>query len=370
MSLLDVFRPDVLAMHAYHVQDAAGFIKLDAMENPFTLPPELQAKLGERLGKVALNRYPGTRINDLHAALRSHADVPADMGLVLGNGSDELISLLSVACARPGAVALAPLPGFVMYEAFAKQTGMKFVGVPLTADFELDGPAMLAAIREHKPALTYIAYPNNPTANLWDSAVIEQIVQAVSANAEGGRPGLVIIDEAYQPFASQSFIGRLKAHPNVLLMRTLSKFGLAGVRLGYMMGRADLIEQVEKVRPPYNISVLNTEAALFALEHADEFSRQAGLIKSERERLMAALAAMPGAKAFPSEANMILVRVNDAAGAFAALKARGILIKNVSGLHQLLANCVRLTVGSPAENDALIAALTEVLREPLRKPQA
>jgi histidinol-phosphate aminotransferase len=360
--LLHTFRPDVRAMHAYVVQDAKGYIKLDAMENPFSLPLELQAALGQRLGAVALNRYPGTRVNDLHAALRSYAQVPPGMGLVLGNGSDELISLLSVACAQPGAVALAPLPGFVMYEAFAKQTGMRFVGVPLTPDFELDGPAMLAAIAEHRPALTYIAYPNNPTANLWDDATIEQIVQAVAANGQG----LVIIDEAYQPFASQSYLGRLAQHPHVLLMRTLSKFGLAGVRLGYMMGRADLIEQVEKVRPPYNVSVLNIEAALFALEHADEFARQAEIIKSERERLMAALAAMPGAKAYPSQANMILVRVNNSAAVFEALKARGILIKNVAGLHRLLANCVRLTVGLPAENDAMIAALAEILREPLK----
>jgi histidinol-phosphate aminotransferase len=360
-SLQDTFRADVRAMHAYVVQDAAGYIKLDAMENPFTLPPALQAELGQRLGAVALNRYPGTRINDLHAALRAYAQVPSGYGLVLGNGSDELISLLSVACAQPGAVALAPLPGFVMYEAFAKQTGMRFVGVPLTADFELDGPAMLAAIREHRPALTYIAYPNNPTANLWDDAVIEQIVQAVADNAHG----LVIIDEAYQPFASKSYLDRLSRHPNVLLMRTLSKFGLAGVRLGYMMGRQDLIAQVEKVRPPYNISVLNTEAALFALAHADEFAHQAEVIKSERERVLAALATMPGARAYPSQANMILVRVNDSAAVFAALKQRGILIKNVAALHQLLANCIRLTVGLPSENDALIAALTELLREPL-----
>ena len=358
--LLDTFRPDVRAMHAYVVQDARGFIKLDAMENPFTLPPALQAELGQRLGAVALNRYPGT-LNDLHHALREYAQVPQGMALVLGNGSDELISLLSVACAQPGAVALAPLPGFVMYEAFARQVGMGFVGVPLTADFELNTPAMLDAIREHRPALTYIAYPNNPTANLWRSEAIDQIVQAVADNGQG----LVVIDEAYQPFASQSFLARLTAHPHVLLMRTLSKFGLAGVRLGYMMGRVDLIEQVEKVRPPYNISVLNVEAALFALEHADEFARQAEVIKSERERLMAALAGMPGAKAYPSQANMILVRVNDAAAVFQALKARGILIKNVAGLHRLLANCVRLTVGLPHENDAMIAALAEIMREPL-----
>ena len=359
--LLETFRPDVRAMHAYVVQDAAGYLKLDAMENPFTLPPGLQARLGERLGKVALNRYPGVRVNDLHAALREHAKVPADAGLVLGNGSDELISLLSVACAQPDATVLAPLPGFVMYEAFARQNRMRFVGVPLTPDFELDGPAMLAAVREHQPALTYIAYPNNPTANLWDDGVIEQIVQAVAANGRG----LVVIDEAYQPFASKSYLDRLPRHPHVLLMRTLSKFGLAGVRLGYMIGRADLIEQVEKVRPPYNVSVLNIEAALFALEHADEFARQAAVIKSERERLMAALATMPGARAYPSQANMILVRVNDAAAAFEALKTRGILIKNVSGMHRLLANCIRLTVGQPSENDALIAALEGILREPL-----
>jgi histidinol-phosphate aminotransferase len=365
-SILSTFRPDVRAMHAYVVQDAAGFIKLDAMENPFALSLDMQADLGARLGQVALNRYPGTRVNDLHAALRAYAQVPADMGLVLGNGSDELISLLAVACAQPGATVLAPLPAFVMYEAFAKQTGMNFVGVPLTVDFELDGPAMLAAIRTHKPALTYLAYPNNPTANLWDDAVIEQVVQAVAANGQG----LVILDEAYQPFASRSYADRLAAHPNVLLMRTLSKFGLAGVRLGYMFGRAELIEQVEKVRPPYNVSVLNIEAALFALAHADEFARQAATIKAERERLQAALATMPGAHAYPSQANMILVRVNDAAGVFAALKARGILIKNVSGMHHLLANCIRLTVGAPAENDALIAALTDILREPLNAPNA
>ncbi|MFN3888091.1 MAG: histidinol-phosphate transaminase [Aquabacterium sp.] len=369
-ALQAVFRDDVRAMHAYHVQDAAGYIKLDAMENPFALPPALQDELGRRLSPLALNRYPGPRINDLHAALRAHAGIPADMGLVLGNGSDELISLLCTACARPGATVLAPVPGFVMYAVSAQIAGMQFVGVPLTAEFELDADAMVAAIAQHRPALTFIAYPNNPTANLWDDAAIDRVVQAVADNAAAGHPGLVILDEAYQPFACRSWLPRVAAHPHVLLMRTLSKFGLAGIRLGYMTGRADLIEQVDKVRPPYNISVLNTEAALFALDHADEFARQAEVIKAERQRLMAALAAMPTARAFPSEANMILVRVPDAAAVFQALKARGILIKNVAGLHGLLANCVRLTVGLPAENDALIAALREVLSEPLNAPQA
>ena len=355
--LLETFRPDVRAMHAYPVQDAAGFIKLDAMENPFTLPLELQAQLGARLGAVALNRYPGARLNDLHAALRTYSQVPAGYGLVLGNGSDELITLLAVACAKPGAKVLAPLPAFVMYEMSAKLQGMAFVGVPLTPEFELDLDAMLAAVREHRPAITYLAYPNNPTANLWSDADIEQIVQAVAQ--EGC--GFVVMDEAYQPFASHSYLDRLPQHPHVLLMRTLSKFGLAGVRLGYLMGPQPLIDQIEKTRPPYNVSVLNCEAALFALDHEAEFTRQAEVIKSERERLQAALAAMPGIKAFPSQANMILVRVPDAKTVFQGLKDHGILIKNVSGMHQLLANCVRLTVGLPHENDAMIAALQSTL---------
>lgn len=349
-------RQDVQNMHAYAIQPSDGFVKLDAMENPHRLPAALQAELGRRLGALAINRYPGTRTDALRAALARHAGLPAGCALMLGNGSDELISLLSMACDVPGATVLAPLPGFVMYEMSARLQGLRFVGVPLTADFELDAAAMLAAVREHRPALTYLAYPNNPTANLWDDAVIERVVDAVREHG-----GLVVIDEAYQPFASRSYIDRLARHDHVLLMRTLSKFGLAGVRLGYLMGPAALVAEIDKVRPPYNVSVLNCEAALFALEHEDEFARQAAVLRAERARLQDALRAMPGATPFPSEANMVLVRVPDAKAAFEGLKARGVLVKNVSGLHPLLANCLRLTVGLPDENDQMISALKGIL---------
>jgi histidinol-phosphate aminotransferase len=349
-------RADIQGMHAYAVQPSAGLIKLDAMENPFALPPELQAELGRRLGAVAIHRYPGARIDDLKAALVQHIDLPAGCALMLGNGSDELIALLALACDLPGAKILAPLPGFVMYEMSARLQGLGFVGVPLTADFELDGVAMLAAIREHRPAITYIAYPNNPTANLFDDAVIDAIVDAV-----GQQGGLVVFDEAYQPFASRSRlaqVGQGGQRDHVLVMRTLSKFGLAGIRLGYLVGPAALIAELDKVRPPYNVSVLNAEAALFALEHADEYARQAALLRAERERLLATLAALPGVqRVWPSEANMILIRVADAATTFAGMKQRGVLIKNVSALHPLLAHCLRLTVGTPEENARMIEAL-------------
>jgi histidinol-phosphate aminotransferase len=241
-----------------------------------------------------------------------------------------------------------------MYRMSAQLRGLRFIGVPLTAEFELDGNAMLAAIERERPALTYIAYPNNPTCNLWDDTVIDEIVAAI-----GAQNGLVVFDEAYQPFSSRTWMQRMASHHHVLVMRTLSKFGLAGVRLGYLCGQAALIDEVEKVRPPYNISVLNAEATLFALDHADEYARQAAVLRGERERLQAAFRAMPGVRAYPSEANMILVRVPDARRAFDGMKARGVLVKNIGAAlgHPLLANCLRLTVGAPEENTQMIDAL-------------
>jgi histidinol dehydrogenase len=352
-------RQDVQSMHAYAIQPSAGLVKLDAMENPFVLPEPLQAALGERLARVAINRYPGARVGELAEALARFAELPDGCRLMLGNGSDELIDLLSVACNVPGASILAPLPGFVMYEMSARLRGLRFVGVPLRPDFELDEQAMLAAIAEHRPALTYIAYPNNPTANLFDDRIVDRIVEAV-----GRQDGLVVFDEAYQPFASRSWMARMAAHPHVLVLRTLSKFGLAGVRLGYLCGHAALIAEIDKVRPPYNVSVLNAEAALFALEHAHEYARQAAVLRAERELLAAALAALPGVQPHPSEGNMILVRVPDSARAFSGMKSRGVLVKHIAGLHPLLANCLRLTVGTPQENRLMLDALAASLDGP------
>jgi histidinol-phosphate aminotransferase len=355
-----LIRQDVQSMHAYAVQDSAGMVKLDAMENPHRLPPDLQAELGRRLGALALNRYPDGRVNELRAALAEYAQMPAGFELMLGNGSDELISLLAMACDVSGASILAPVPGFVMYAMSAQLQGMQFIGVPLRPDFELDLPAMLQAIAEHKPSITYLAYPNNPTANLWDDAAIEAIIEAV-----GAQGGLVVMDEAYQPFASKSYLDRIARHGHVLLMRTLSKFGLAGIRLGSMMGPQALIAEIDKVRPPYNVSVLNYECALFALEHRAVFAAQARELVAEREKLLAALTALPGVTPFKSDANMVLVRIEGegerAAAVFGGMKAQKVLVKNVSKMHPLLANCLRLTVGTADENRQMLQAFTQSL---------
>ena len=344
-------RPDVLAMHRYAVQPATGMLKLDAMENPYGLPASLQAELGQVLAKVALNRYPAGH-GSTHAALRTAFAIPAELDIMLGNGSDELIHLIIQACASDGSVVMAPVPGFVMYAMSTQFNRSTFVGVPLLADFSLDMPAMLAAIAQHKPAILFIAYPNNPTGNAWSVGDIQACIVAMAQHG-----GLVVMDEAYQPFALDSWLPRLNNAPNVVLVRTLSKLGLAGLRLGYLVASPAWIEHFDKVRPPYNINVLTLAATDFVLQHMAVFNAQAAQLKAQREVLFTAVQAMHGVTAFPSEANFVLARVPNATSWFDALKAQGILIKNVSGMSPLLANCLRLTVGSEDENAQLINAL-------------
>ncbi|EKS72376.1 histidinol-phosphate aminotransferase [Burkholderia sp. SJ98] len=349
----DIIRPDVLAMTSYPVPDATGLIKLDAMENPYTLPADLAKALGEHLAGVALNRYPAPRPAELLAKIKRTMNVPDACDVLLGNGSDELISMMSVACSKPGAKVVAPVPGFVMYEMSAKFAHLEFIGVPLKADFTLDADALVAAIDEHAPALVYLAYPNNPTGTLYDDADIERVIAA-------SKKSLVVIDEAYQPFAEKSWMPRAAEFDNVVVMRTVSKLGLAGIRLGYMAGRPSWITQFDKVRPPYNINVLTQATAGFLLDHLDVLDAQAAELRAQRTKLAREVAALPGMTVFPSAGNFLLVRVPDAAVAFETLLTSRVLVKNVGKMHPLLANCVRLTVGSAEENAQMMAALKKL----------
>ncbi|MGB2815944.1 MAG: histidinol-phosphate transaminase [Burkholderiaceae bacterium] len=353
---LSVLRDDVRAIEAYSVPSATGLIKLDAMENPFPLPPGLMQQLGNRLGRTPLNRYPLPDPKGFKERLARAMGVPEGMQVMLGNGSDELIHLVIQACARPDAVVLAPWPGFVMYELSARFNRCRFVGVPLRTDFSLDGPALMAAIAEHRPAVVFIAHPNNPTGNLFERAVVDEVIRTA--------PGLVVVDEAYLPFAQDTWMPQLPRLGNLLVLRTMSKLGLAGIRLGYMAGHPDWIAQFDKVRPPYNVNVLTLAAAELMLENLPILDAQAATLRAERTRLAAALADVPGVVAFPSSANFILFRVEKADRVFAALKERGILIKNVSHMDPLLDGCLRVTVGTAAENQAFIKALRAVIGNP------
>jgi histidinol-phosphate aminotransferase len=349
----NTIREDIRSVGAYVVPDASGYIKLDSMENPYQLPEALRRELGQRLADVALNRYPVPSYTTLKQKIGARLGVPAGYDVILGNGSDELISLIATATARQDrrAAILAPVPAFVMFARAAKFAGMDFVGVPLRADFSLDLPAMLAAIAEHKPAVVFLAYPNNPTGNLFDAADIEAILAAL------GDRGIAVVDEAYEPFARRSFMPRLPEFANLVVMRTLSKLGLAGIRLGYMAAAPQLLEQFDKVRPPYNVNVMTQAAAEFALDHLDVLNAQAAELNAARTGLMASLAALPGVTVFPSAANFILIRVPDADKATQKLVEHRVLVKNMSKMHAVLHNCLRITVSTPEENTLFLAAL-------------
>jgi len=351
----NVIRPEILKQLPYHVPNANGMVKLDAMENPYELPESLKPAFGAHLANVALNRYPVPSYRLLKQKICANFGVPAGFDVVLGNGSDELISMLSVACAKPGAIALAPLPGFVMYAASAQLAGMAFVGVDLTADLELDTDAMLTAIALHRPALVYLPNPNNPTGSWFNEADLIRIITAV------GDTGIVVVDEAYQPFAPSSMMTRLPEFDNVIVMRTVSKQGMAGLRLGYMSGAPALLAELEKVRPPYNINVLTVAAAEFLLDHIAVFNQQAALICQQRSELTMALKQLPDVHVFPSEANFLLIRVPHSEQIFNKLLEQRILVKNVGKMHSLLVNCLRITVSTPEENQQFLTALTTAL---------
>jgi histidinol-phosphate aminotransferase len=345
----DLVREEVLALTAYHVGEAAGMVKLDAMENPYTLPQELRREIAELVAGAAINRYPNPDAPELKARLRQTMAIPEACDVLLGNGSDEIIQIMVQALARPGAAVLAPEPTFVMYRAYALVNRMRYVGVPLAPDFTLDCARFLAAVEEHQPALTFIAYPNNPSGNLFPEADVLRILHAA--------PGLVVLDEAYHAFARKSFMQRLAQHPNLVVMRTLSKSGMAGIRLGYAAGSPAWMREFDKVRPPYNVNVLTQLVAERLLAHAGVLEHQAALIRGERGRLNAEFARMPGVTAFESDANFLLLRVPDAGKAFAGMKERGVLVKLLHASHPLLAQCVRITVGTAAENTQCLAAL-------------
>jgi len=347
-----VVRPDVRAQTAYVVADAQGMVKLDANENAHPLPAPVRDRVMAALAEVALNRYPDGPAASTATAVRTLLRLDDATALLLGNGSDELISLVISLVATPGACVLAPEPTFVMYRVSSQHAGVRFAGVALNPDFTLDMPAMLAAIERERPAALFLASPNNPTGARYASRDVETLIRAT--------PGLVVIDEAYSAFADDAFLQRVGEFPNVLVMGTLSKIGMAGLRLGYVVGAPEWIAELNKLRPPYNVNALTQAAVVALLADAGWIAQQGAAIRAERARLADALARLPGVRVFASQANFILIRVGAARRIFDALKQRGVLVKDVSGSHALLADCLRITVGTAEENDILLARMREL----------
>jgi histidinol-phosphate aminotransferase len=353
--IIHLIRPEVQALQHYHVPPSRGLIKLDAMENPYSWPAYLRGEWLEEMQGVTLNRYPDPEATALKARLRQTFSIPAGMELLLGNDSDELIQIINLALKGRDSKVLAPEPSFSMYRMIAAYAGMPFVGVPLKADFSLDMPAMLAAIEEQQPAVIYLSYPNNPTGNLFAEEEVEQILRASR--------GLVVVDEAYTAFSGASFMGRLGEFSNLLILRTLSKMGLAGLRLGYLVGPSNWLREFDKLRLPYNINTLTQFTAEFVLRFEDEFEEQVEQIRRDRAWMAENMRRLKGVELFPSAANFVLFRVGkgQADRVHATLQKKGVLIKNMHGTHELLQDCLRVTVGKPSENVAFLSALTSAL---------
>jgi len=362
---MQMIRPVIKTIQAYHVADASGLVKLDAMENPYPLSADLKAKLQVKLSEAALNRYPDPSASALRKKLRQVMQVPEGKAIVLGNGSDELIQMLAMAVAdydnKKRDVCLMSFdPGFVMYKMIADFVGINYIGVLLAEDFSLDMESIRLAIKQNSPAIIFIAYPNNPSANCYKQSDIEEIISIA--------PGMVVLDEAYHPFAQTSFMDRLSEFDNLLVMRTVSKMGLAGLRLGLLCGHPDIINEIDKIRLPYNINVLTQISTEFVLDNIAVLDQQAKLIRDEREGLLEKMKAMPALQVFPSQANFILFRVlnntknRSANDVFESIRQSGVLIKNMRADAGLLKDCLRVTVGTPEENRAFVSALTNAMK--------
>ena len=346
-----MIRSDIRSLAAYHVPDSTGMVKLDAMENPYGLPAALRAEWAKAMAGTDINRYPDADMHALRTKIGALDGLSAEH-VLLGNGSDDIIQMLLMA-AEPGPCVV-PEPTFVMYGLISRWLKRPVASVPLDKNFGLNGKAFLDVCSREKAAIAFLACPNNPTGNLWPQEAVHMVAQNMR--------DLVVIDEAYRPFAERTHTDQIKE--NVLILRTFSKLGWAGMRLGYALGDPELIAQLNKVRLPYNINSLTQHSAHFLLEHMQVFDEQAAQIKKERERLFTAMSTMDGLTVFPSQANFLLFRLgkdHEAAPVFEALRQHGILIKNMHGQNGLLAQCLRVTIGSSEENNRFLDALKEVL---------
>ena len=323
---------------------AEDMIKLDAMESPFALPDELIGQYLAYLADAQLNRYPNPGAEDLNKTLRDLMNIPKEFGVLLGNGSDELIQLLALACEADDTI-LSVEPSFVMYDMIAKFTHLNYQGVALTQDYQLDLDKMLAAINTHTPKLIFIAYPNNPTGNTFDRKSIETIISSTDA--------MVVLDEAYYAYAGDSFMDDIEKYPNLVVLRTVSKIGFAGLRLGLLIAAEETVAELDKLRLPYNINTLTQVSANFLLTEKDEINRNAAIIIEQRQTLSEALTNIKVLQVYPSQANFILFKAPKAQALFDYLKANGILIKNLSSAPKLT-DCLRVTVGDHTQNQQFL----------------
>ncbi len=344
-----LIRPQVRKLAAYHIDETSVRIKLDAMENPFPLPDAVRREIAAVVRNTRINLYPDPSAKRLKKAIASMWRMKPEQ-MVLGNGSDELIQAITLAFGGP---VLVPVPTFAMYDITSRALAQNVVAVPLGSDFDLDADLMIRMAKERRAKTIFLACPNNPTGNRFSDKEVRRVLEHADA--------AVVIDEAYYSFAGKSYLPLLKKYPNMIILRTLSKIGFAGLRIGVLTASENVVDELNKIRLPYNINSLSQEVAIAALGHRDVIERQISLLISERERLYNALSRLPGVTAYPSETNFIMIRtVADASRIHQKLKQAGILIKNLNKPGPLK-NCLRVTIGTLEENKEFLKKLNAIL---------
>lgn len=340
-------RSDIKNIDAYHVPVSKDMIKLDAMESPFGVPEDLKVEFLKCIEQSEVNRYPEADPSPLKDTLRSLMDIPDEFGILLGNGSDELIQLLALACSKDDLI-MSFEPSFVMYELVSKYVNLEYFGVQLDSNFDINLSDALLIIEREKPKIIFIAYPNNPTGNCFDYDAIIEIIKSTNS--------MVILDEAYYAYSDKSFLSEISNFPNLLVLRTISKIGFAGLRLGLLIGDQETIAQLNKLRLPYNINALTQTSANFLLQDKQRIINNAQIIIEERRRLAHELSLFSKFKVYPSQTNFILVHSEDAHSLHTALKENGILIKGFPKGSKL-SDFIRISVSEPVENNILINAI-------------
>jgi histidinol-phosphate aminotransferase len=348
--ITDLVRSDVAELKPYIVKDVPHRVKMDANENPYEMPDNIRESIAKEIYNHNFNRYPDPSATELRQALSSELGVSAS-NLAIGNGSDELISYIISAFGGQGAGVIFPTPTFSIYGIFANVWGTRAVDVPLSEDFELRSEEIISSMDSVDKSIVFISYPNNPTGNCFSHQAIMDII-------EHDARSIIVLDEAYYEFSGKTFLPLLAEHENLIILRTFSKaYGLAGLRVGYMIANREIVNQIMKVKMVYNINSLSQKIALILLKHKDQMSGYIQQILRERERLIKGLDRINGIKRFRSDANFILFRTEfDSEELFTKLLDKGILIRNLNG-PGLLRNCLRVTVGKPEENDAFLAVL-------------
>lgn len=347
-------RPEIRGLKAYEGKRVHGVIKLDANENPFSWPAGMQ----EELFSVSndLTRYPDGEARELKNALSGYTGIEAT-GILPGNGSDELIQVIMSAFGGPGRAVVIHPPTFVMYEAAAAVTGTKVCRIPLRKDLSLDVEGIIREGLKPETSMIIICNPNNPTGAIFPKEEILRIIRTTGK--------IVIVDEAYAEFSGESLIEEIRNHPNLLVLRTFSKaFGLAGLRLGYVLGQDEVIGFINRVRQPYNVNAFTQKAGVLALDldYLKEYQVQIEAIKKETVRISEALREIPEVEVFPTDANFVLFKPQDAALWSEFLLSKGILVRNMGNLP-VLGKCLRVSTGTPEENSKFVAAVKETSRE-------